>query len=1177
MLILAARCVSPAAGAGVVTNADEASLVAAMNGGGTVTFACNGIIVLSNTLEISNNLVLDATGHTIALSGSNACQIFTIDNGVTLDATNLAFVDALNQATDTNTGPPFNFQIINGGLGGAIENSGTFLAVQCEFTNCAARGLDGYVDFNGNQFNGSEGLGGAIYNLGQLALVNCVFANNKALGGDGTPGYGQASIYNPRDGFEGGGGAVYNAGTATVVNCIFSNNAAGGGAGGMIQNNASFGRAFTYGASGGPGNGGAFCNDGAAFISASTFATNEAVGGAGGDGGPGDNPYAFMGSVTAGGPGGDGANGIGAGLCNENGTLAVVNSTLAGNFAVGSAGGAGGNGTDAEFEAPPTTGGNGGNGGNGGSGLGGGIGLYGGSAALTNLTLAWNTTIAGALGAGGSGGNGSGASAGANGFNGTAGFSEGQSIAVAGGSAILLNSILDCTTNTPNGYGGINDAGYNMATDSTGFLTNGASFNGDNPQLGLLRNNGGPTPTVALLPGSPAINAANPVAFPPTDQRGFPRPYGAGPDIGAFEFGTIIWTNPAPIIYGTPLSSNQLNATAIIPGTFVYTPSLGSNLTAGTQTLSLVFAPTDTNNFNSLTDTVSLVVLPAPLTVVAANALRLVGATNPVFTGVITGVTNGDNILPAFSTTATAGSPEGNYPITPTLIDPGNRETNYSVTLVAGVLEVGQLPAVVTPPQGLVVNTGGVAAFSVFAQSATLPAVSSGALQLWLKADAGVVTNGSGKVSQWQDQSGNSNHASQATATMQPALVAAAGLNGAAAIRFNGIQDNTNGSILSATNQVGLSNAMTAFTVYGALSTVNTTNILWDIGAPGQNGAVRASTIVGGDLAFWFWGTNFSLPLPIATNSYRLETDRLDTNLNALDVFDVTPSGATNFSLSISGATNAGAGYFVGGVNPSLPGVGGSRCFNGDVAEWLVFNGSLIDSDRLAVAGYLQEKYFQGTNGALSYQWRINGASIAGATRSAFGFSNAVPTDGGDYDVNVSDNYGTVASAKGHFTVNYIIATSEGLPQQFAASNLTAVSHVQPGNAFSVTSVDAASQQGGSEQLTNNAITYTPPAGFTGVDVFHYVLTPTNGAPITNTVTVLVDACMAVSDVESGGQATVQFASAIPNVTYKIQASVDLLNWVTIGTATAAPGGTFQFIDPQAGLYSHRFYRTSLP
>jgi hypothetical protein len=56
---------------------------------------------------------------------------------------------------------------------------------------------------------------------------------------------------------------------------------------------------------------------------------------------------------------------------------------------------------------------------------------------------------------------------------------------------------------------------------------------------------GGPTPVVALLAGSPAIDAATGANCTPTDQRGFIRPYGPACDLGAFEAVYRIWV---PII-----------------------------------------------------------------------------------------------------------------------------------------------------------------------------------------------------------------------------------------------------------------------------------------------------------------------------------------------------------------------------------------------------------------------------------------------------------------------------------------------------------------------------------------------------------------------------------------------------------------------------------------------------
>ncbi|MBD1840099.1 right-handed parallel beta-helix repeat-containing protein [Coleofasciculus sp. FACHB-64] len=89
----------------------------------------------------------------------------------------------------------------------------------------------------------------------------------------------------------------------------------------------------------------------------------------------------------------------------------------------------------------------------------------------------------------------------------------------------------------------INDLGYNLIGNGDGTpFVNGVNGNivgttaaPVDPLLGPLANNGGSTQTQALLPGSPAIDAANPNSFPATDQRGVTRPQGARADIGAFE------------------------------------------------------------------------------------------------------------------------------------------------------------------------------------------------------------------------------------------------------------------------------------------------------------------------------------------------------------------------------------------------------------------------------------------------------------------------------------------------------------------------------------------------------------------------------------------------------------------------------------------------------------------
>jgi hypothetical protein len=68
----------------------------------------------------------------------------------------------------------------------------------------------------------------------------------------------------------------------------------------------------------------------------------------------------------------------------------------------------------------------------------------------------------------------------------------------------------------------------------------------------------------------------------------------------------ITWQAPAAISYGTPLGAGQLRATALVPGTFVYTPAAGTVLTAGNQTLSVTFTPTDTADYTTAQTKVSL-------------------------------------------------------------------------------------------------------------------------------------------------------------------------------------------------------------------------------------------------------------------------------------------------------------------------------------------------------------------------------------------------------------------------------------------------------------------------------------------------------------------------------------------------------------------------------------------
>ncbi|GAH35390.1 unnamed protein product, partial [marine sediment metagenome] len=75
---------------------------------------------------------------------------------------------------------------------------------------------------------------------------------------------------------------------------------------------------------------------------------------------------------------------------------------------------------------------------------------------------------------------------------------------------------------------------------------------------------------------------------------------------------TLTWGTPSAIVYGTPLSAAQLNATATyngnpVAGTFIYTPLAGSVLPAGNaQTLAVTFNPIDTTNYTSAAASVQI-------------------------------------------------------------------------------------------------------------------------------------------------------------------------------------------------------------------------------------------------------------------------------------------------------------------------------------------------------------------------------------------------------------------------------------------------------------------------------------------------------------------------------------------------------------------------------------------
>jgi CSLREA domain-containing protein len=109
-------------------------------------------------------------------------------------------------------------------------------------------------------------------------------------------------------------------------------------------------------------------------------------------------------------------------------------------------------------------------------------------------------------------------------------------IAIANTIIAKNNGSPDCFRITP-----ITSLGHNIDGGAGCGFTNASDKANTDPRLGPLTNNGGPTQTMALLSGSPAIDAGDPADCPATDQRGVTRPQdgdGSPPatcDIGAFE------------------------------------------------------------------------------------------------------------------------------------------------------------------------------------------------------------------------------------------------------------------------------------------------------------------------------------------------------------------------------------------------------------------------------------------------------------------------------------------------------------------------------------------------------------------------------------------------------------------------------------------------------------------
>lgn len=223
-------------------------------------------------------------------------------------------------------------------------------------------------------------------------------------------------------------------------------------------------------------------------------------------------------------------------------------------------------------------------------------------------------------------------------------------------------------------------------------------------------------------------------------------------------------------------------------------------------------------------------------------------------------------------------------------------------------------------------------------------------LKLWLKGDSGVILS-SGRVSKWTDQSGSGTNAVQTAASNQPLLIGTA-INGKPAVRFDGV-----GTFMTFNLPLNGLSAITLVLVATSTQSLN----------GGSSGVANAPL-------FWnetaSWGTVHLSPFQGVVR-YRFGTGQL----NNLPSF-TRPLGIGNApSVTVAVKNGTAESLFVDGNNVLTQtgklasianvkstgnlgrGYNDNTYFGGDVAEVLVYNRALTDSERQAVEAYLRGKY----------------------------------------------------------------------------------------------------------------------------------------------------------------------------------------------------------------------------
>ena len=185
----------------------------------------------------------------------------------------------------------------------------------------------------------------------------------------------------------------------------------------------------------------------------------------------------------------------------------------------------------------------------------------------------------------------------------------------------------------------------------------------------------------------------------------------------------ITWATPAAINYGTALSTAQLDATASVVGTFVYSPAAGTVLPAGAQKLSATFTPTDSTDYTAATDSVTLtvnsVVQTTPTITWATPAAIASGtALSSTQLDAIASVAGTFVYSPASGTVPATGLDTLSVTFTPT------DTVDYTTATATVVLTVGNFFNLeVTGSPSQTVNSGGAAVYNLTVTPEQMPTV----------------------------------------------------------------------------------------------------------------------------------------------------------------------------------------------------------------------------------------------------------------------------------------------------------------------------------------------------------------------------------------------------------------------------------------------------------------------